>query len=78
MIYCLAKYFINRIAVIFAKNSYARSMGIRVHEDNYLKALVASSIKLYMESYFDIVFCTLINMDALVESGSADDFLSFF
>lgn len=78
MIYCLAKYFINRVAVTFAKNSYARSMGIRVHEDNYLKALAASSIKLYMESYFDIVFCTLINMDALVESGSADDFMSFF
>jgi hypothetical protein len=76
--YCFTKYLINQLSVIFSKNKYARTVGIFVHEDNYLKYGLKAIVKLYMESYFDLIFCTLINLAALMENKSMISFEQFF
>ena len=72
------KFIINRLAVAFARNRFARKVGISVYEPNYWKYFLRSIVKLYMESYFDLIFCTLINVAALLESKDIKVFEQFF
>jgi hypothetical protein len=64
--------------VLFAKNRFARKIGISVYENNYWKYFLDSIVKLYMESYFDLIFCTLINVAALMESKDMQVLEQFF
>jgi hypothetical protein len=64
--------------VLFAKNRFARKIGIGVYESNYWKYFLDSIVKLYMESYFDLVFCTMINAAALMESKDMKVLEQFF
>ena len=76
IIYYIFLFLVNRLAVCFATNHYARKIGIRVYENNYFKAL--GIIKLYMESYFDIVFCSFINLTALWGCNNYTEFRVYF
>ena len=78
MYYFLLKYFINLLAICFARNKYARKIGIYVYEKSFFNTFKKSIIKFYMESYFDIIFCTFINLAAFIECASIVEFKTFF
>lgn len=48
-----------------------------MHEKNYLQGLISSSQKLFLESYFDIAMCSILNTLAISRSKSWKDFLGF-
>lgn len=54
------------LARVFSDYRYARSMGIWAYEENYLVNFGRNTVKLFMESYFDIVFCACLNFWALI------------
>jgi len=64
--YMLFKVSINMLARVFSDYRYARSMGIWAYEENYLVNFGRNTVKLFMESYFDIVFCACLNFWALI------------
>ena len=47
-----------------------------VYQKSYWNSLIQSSCKLFLESYFDLVICTLINLFAFIEYNS--EFATFF
>jgi hypothetical protein len=51
---------------------------MKVYEVSYTKAFAKSMVKFYMESYFDIVFCVLINLSAFFGCQSYDQLRVFF
>ena len=69
---------VNQIAKLLAKNYYARKLGIWAYEDRYLGNFVLSSVKLFMESYFDLTICVGIQLYALYETKSIPEFISYF
>ena len=74
-----ATYFvINRICVACAKKKLARKLGVFVYQDSYIGNFKNSVIKLFLESYFDIVICSAINITAFIKSKNSDDFWEFF
>ena len=76
IVYYLFTYIINKICVCCAKRSIARKIGMLVYEENYWNQFVKSSYKLFLESFFDLVICSLINVFAFF--NSADKFSTFF
>lgn len=74
-LYMLFKILINLIARVFSGCYYARLVGMWAYEDAYLKNFGRDSVKLFMESYFDLVFCVCINIWALLHTP---DFMAFF
>ena len=73
-LYLLFFYLINKICVYSARYSLARKIGIFVYEDNYLGSFIDGVVKLFLESYFDIVICTFINLTAFIRAKNFDDF----
>ena len=71
-------YTVNKVCAYYAKYPTARKVGMYVHEDNYWVGLVNGSFKLFLESYFDLVICTTINVTAFVRSKNMEDFKEFF
>jgi len=76
--FTLFKIAINMLAKLMKKSHYARRMGMSFFEDEYLSNLNRSSVKLFIESYFDLVFCASINLYALFQNKNISDLRSFF
>ena len=77
-VWVVFKFTVNFLAKKMNKLHYARRAGIWAYEDNYPKAFGSSSVKLFMESYFDLVICTMINVLALCQAETSEEFNSFF
>ena len=56
--------FINLVAIKFAKYKFAREVGIWAYDEDHLGTLGIETMKLYLESYFDLAICVFINIDA--------------
>ena len=76
--FMLFKFCLNQLAKLMYKSHYARLVGQFAYEDHYLINLSRDSIKLFMESYFDLVFCAMINIWALTHFQNSADLQSFF
>lgn len=64
----LVYFIINGIVVKwYSENKTARKVGIWAYCDDNLKSLSLESMKLYLESYFDLVICACINLDAFMD-----------
>lgn len=63
---------INAVCVYFSYNTYARKVGIFVYEEDYRKELKNSTLKLFLESYYDLVICAFINFTAFYLVPSAE------
>ena len=72
------KVMLNQLAKLFYENHYARRVGMRFYEENYLVNFGRESVKLFMESYFDLAFCTIINLNYLWHSKNLDAFITNF
>ena len=72
-VFMLANYFgklvIIWLATKFAQNKYARLVGIYFYEPNKDIRLKNAYLKLFLESYFDICFCAMLNSIAFKESN---------
>lgn len=68
----------NKTCTCFAGSKIVRKIGIAVHSNNYFHDFVASSFKLFLESYFDIVICTMLNLVSFKRSKNVSDFAEFF
>ena len=53
-------YLINKIAVRHAYHPTFRKIGMKVYSDSYWDNIKYSSLKLYMESYFDLTMCAFL------------------
>jgi hypothetical protein len=56
------------LARFLHKNYYARKLGIWAYEDSYTNTFGQASAKLFMESYFELLIFTLINIIAICDS----------
>jgi hypothetical protein len=65
--FTIVKFLINKIAVRFAKYETARIIGMKVFSHSKWKDFKMAGLKLFMESYFDLGMCSLLNMFAFVE-----------
>ena len=77
-LYDFAFFAINKLCVAFRKLPLARRVGSFVYRDNYCSSSWESMLKLFLECYFDVVICTLINVTAFIRSTDIDDFKEFF
>ena len=66
------------MCICFSKYEKARLLGIYVYSKSYVNDFLHSSFKLFLESYFDIVICTMINLVSFKRSKNAIDFAEFF
>lgn len=76
--YMMLKISVNLLAKKCYKKKFARLMGMKVFEDNYLINFGRNSVKLFMESYFDLIFCAALNLWALVQCKDRLELESFF
>lgn len=76
LVYYFVTYLINKACVYNARYSVARRIGILVYEENYWSGCVGATYKLFLESYFDIVMCVMLNGFAFIKSD--DEWASFF
>jgi hypothetical protein len=61
---------LNLLALQCPKNQYARKLGIAVYSKDWKKDIVDQSVKLFVESYFDLVMCSGLAMHAFyVDDG---------
>mgnify|MGYP006893271306 CR=1 FL=1 len=74
----IIKKLINWLCVRLAKYKYARIIGIYVSETNAELNLWNSYLKLFLESYFDICFCSMLNTIALGEAISQGNIYEHF
>ena len=47
-----------------------------VYEEDYWSEFVKATMKLFLESYFDLVMCVLLNLSAFIKTE--DEWSSFF
>ena len=76
--YEFALYCINKVCTWFPKKPLARKIGVSVYKDSYIGSSVDSTLKLFLESYFDGVICTSINITAFIKTKNNDELLEFF
>ena len=69
---------VNRVCVVFAKNKWARKLGMLVYVENYWEDFVDGTLKLFLESYFDLVICTGLNLTAFYRTSNLEDLKQFF
>jgi len=81
--YFLGRWLINKLAVRYAHSPTARKIGMWAYEAQTWLKMKTAYKKLFMESYFDLLFCSFINLIALVETTEIglffkrrDDFIS--
>ena len=48
------------------------------YEESFWNEFVSASFKLFLESYFDIVICTFLNLKAFIQKNDMNDFKEFF
>ena len=54
-------YLTNKLCARYAKSIVARKIGMFAYEENYWRELVKATYKLFLESYFDLVMCVMLN-----------------
>jgi hypothetical protein len=59
--YYLFAFIVNKICAYSAKSPVARKVGMFLYEENYWRELVKATYKLFLESYFDLVMCVMLN-----------------
>ena len=77
-VYMLMKIAVNLLVKKFYRKNFARRIGMQAYEDNYLYNFGRNSVKLFMESYFDLIFCAALNLWALVQCKDRLELESFF
>ena len=70
--YFLGRWFLNKVAVRFAEHPWARKVGMWAYEAKTWLQMKSTFKKLFVESYFDLLFCSFINMIALIEALDID------
>ena len=81
VIYFSVRKLLNRVAVRNADKKWARKLGQWAFMPSYWKSMKQALLKLLLESYFDICFCTLINVIALsiaLKEGHLDKYFGSF
>jgi hypothetical protein len=68
---------ITKACVKFAKNRWAREVGIQAYQPNP-HSVRQSLQRLFLESYFDVAFCAFLNLVAFYESKDVADFAGYF
>jgi hypothetical protein len=63
--YFFTRWVVNKLAVKFSHHQKARQIGMWAYEPNTLRSMSTAFKKLFLESYFDLLFCTFINVLAL-------------
>jgi hypothetical protein len=76
--YMTLKWFFNKLAVCLACYFYPRLMGMWAYEDRYGQNVKTRSIKLFMESYFDLTFACSVNVLAFMEVRNLKGLEPFF
>ena len=76
LLYYLSACGLNKVSAHFPRSSWARKVGMRFYEDNYCREFAKASCKLFLESYFDIVMCVMLNSFAFFKMS--DGWQSFF
>ena len=74
--YYFSAYIINKVCVCNAKYAIARNIGVLFHEDDYWTSFIKASFKLFLESYFDLVMCAMLNLHGFINQH--DEWKSFF
>ena len=74
MVYFMFCFIINKVCVCFATNSNARKVGRFVFYSHFGKAMWMATLKLYLESYFDLVICSFLNLYAFGSNGGIAQF----
>lgn len=73
------KFLVNKIAVYFAKYEFCRLIGMRVYSESLWQDFKIGGLKLFIESYFDLAMCSLLNVLAFFEKrGGKYDFYDFW
>ena len=67
------KLIITWAATKFASNRWIRKVGLYFYEPNKDQRLWNTYLKLFLESYFDICFCAMLNSIAFKESADIDE-----
>ena len=60
-VFSFCRYVTNRICTFFANRSFFRKVGIMFYRKSYMMEIRNAHLKLFMESYFDLAFCALLN-----------------
>jgi len=74
--YYFITYFVNKGCTFGARIPNLRRLGMLAYEDSYWNEFIKASYKLFLESYFDLVMCVLLNLFAFVKMD--DEWSSFF
>jgi hypothetical protein len=69
---------ISKLVVYFNDTHSARVVGIYVYRSNYKEEFATLSIKLFNESYFDLMLSVPMNLIALVNYASQNEFEKLF
>jgi len=64
--------------VCLGSRAFARKLGPKFYDEHALKDTYQGSMRLFLESYFDLVFCMLLNGMALVEALRTGTIEMFF
>jgi len=67
VLYYLGKYLLNSIAKLCPSYKYSRFVGIWAYENSYKGSLWIASLKLFIESYFDLTMCAAISLLSFME-----------
>ena len=61
------------MAKMLSRYHIAREVGIWAYQDSHMRELGMETLKLYLESYFDLVICSFINIDAFLEAKNIEE-----
>jgi len=78
LFYFLGRWLLNLMAKRMSQFRLARNIGIWAHEQNVWLKMKTAFKKLMLESYFDIIFCAMINLIALSEAVDSGEISKFF
>jgi len=71
----LIKMLVRKICAKFADTKGARAIGANLYTKNASRRLFNSYVKLFMESYFDLCFCAMLNLIAFMEAKNKGVFI---
>jgi len=67
ILYYIVLAIINKVAARKAHLERARKIGMWAYQPNWGSLLVIATKKLYLESYFDLALCSILNLVGLLE-----------
>ena len=60
-IFTISRFILNKIATKFAQYPFFRKVGMKFYRSSYKKEITHAQLKLFMESYFDLAMCAMLN-----------------